>query len=147
MTGATTASSFTARLALILLVVAGAVLGAASVDAAALSAPVAGRQSYAYDLVVHSAPTMLSSASPTVTGDASRRVGAMSSDGGLASPVASVVAAETEAAAINGETAATRFGRLMHQTYDYGPGFEREFTLESGGRVDAINFETERSSS
>jgi RHS repeat-associated protein len=52
-------------------------------------------------------------------------------------------AAETaETAAVNGETAATAYGRLMHQTFDYGPGFEREFTLRAGGRVDAINFDT-----
>lgn len=30
----------------------------------------------------------------------------------------------------------------MHKTYDYGPGFEREFRLDSGRRVDGINFET-----
>lgn len=28
----------------------------------------------------------------------------------------------------------------MHKTWDYGPGFEREFTLPSGKRVDGINF-------
>ncbi|GAB3264633.1 DNRLRE domain-containing protein [Nocardioides dilutus] len=47
-----------------------------------------------------------------------------------------------EKVAINGETTATAYGRLMHQTFDYGPGFSREFTLRAGGRVDAINFET-----
>jgi Restriction endonuclease fold toxin 9 len=30
----------------------------------------------------------------------------------------------------------------MHATWDYGPGFRPDFTLEAGGRVDAINFET-----
>ena len=30
----------------------------------------------------------------------------------------------------------------MHSTWDYGPGFSREFTLKAGGRVDGINFET-----
>ena len=30
----------------------------------------------------------------------------------------------------------------MHQAWDYGPGFEKEFSLEAGGRVDAINSET-----
>lgn len=30
----------------------------------------------------------------------------------------------------------------MHQSYDYGPGFTREFTLKAGGRVDGINFDT-----
>lgn len=30
----------------------------------------------------------------------------------------------------------------MHKQRDYGPGFRKEFTLPSGRRVDAINFET-----
>lgn len=34
------------------------------------------------------------------------------------------------------------YGRKMHAAYDYGPGFEKEFTLPSGKRVDAINFKT-----
>jgi RHS repeat-associated protein len=55
--------------------------------------------------------------------------------------ISSATTAEAKAAA-NGETAATSYGRLMHQTWDYGPGFEREFTLASGRRVDAIDFET-----
>ena len=29
----------------------------------------------------------------------------------------------------------------MHKSWDYGKGFEKEFTLKGGGRVDAINFE------
>jgi hypothetical protein len=44
--------------------------------------------------------------------------------------------------AVNGETTATAYGRAMHATYDYGPGFEREFTLENGQRADAVNLET-----
>ena len=44
--------------------------------------------------------------------------------------------------AVNGETAATAYGKAMHASYDYGPGFEREFTLGSGRRVDALNMET-----
>ena len=42
----------------------------------------------------------------------------------------------------NGETAATAFGREMHANFNYGPGFQREFRLPSGKRVDAINFQT-----
>lgn len=30
----------------------------------------------------------------------------------------------------------------MHQTYDYGPGFRREFALDSGLRADAVNLQT-----
>lgn len=53
------------------------------------------------------------------------------------------VAANTaETVAINGEMAATAFGRQMHATWDYGPGFVPEFTLKAGGRVDGINFGT-----
>ena len=47
-----------------------------------------------------------------------------------------------EKVAVNGETTATRLGREMHASWDYGPGFTKEFTLRGGGRVDAINFET-----
>lgn len=39
-----------------------------------------------------------------------------------------------------GETAATAYGRIVHKVYEYGPGFEKEFTLENGQRVDAVNF-------
>lgn len=55
---------------------------------------------------------------------------------------AGVAAEGGTAAAVNGETAATALGRPTHAAWDYGPGFEKEFTLEAGGRVDAINFET-----
>ncbi|WP_353650324.1 RHS repeat-associated core domain-containing protein [Nakamurella sp. A5-74] len=44
--------------------------------------------------------------------------------------------------ATNGETSATAYGRMMHKAYDYGPGFEREVTLQNGLRADAVNFET-----
>jgi len=33
-------------------------------------------------------------------------------------------------------------GRQVHKDWNYGSGFEKEFTLPSGKRVDAINFET-----
>ncbi|ACR13961.1 Rhs family protein [Teredinibacter turnerae T7901] len=33
-------------------------------------------------------------------------------------------------------------GRQMHKDYDYGPGFEKEVTLPSGKRADAVNWET-----
>jgi RHS repeat-associated protein len=33
-------------------------------------------------------------------------------------------------------------GRQAHREYDYGPGFEREFTLPSGRRADAVNLQT-----
>ena len=52
------------------------------------------------------------------------------------------VAAEAETVAINGETAATAYGKAMHASWDYGPGFRSEFTLKAGGRVDGINFQT-----
>lgn len=32
----------------------------------------------------------------------------------------------------------------MHKTWDYGPGYQREFRPPSGQRVDAINFQTRR---
>lgn len=41
-----------------------------------------------------------------------------------------------------GESSAAAYGRAMHASYNYGPGFEKEFTLESGQRVDAVNFDT-----
>lgn len=53
------------------------------------------------------------------------------------------VAANTaETVAVNGETVAITFGRQMHATWDYGPGFSPEFTLKAGGRADGINFGT-----
>lgn len=30
----------------------------------------------------------------------------------------------------------------MHATWDYGPGFQREFRLPSGRQVDGINLQT-----
>lgn len=41
-----------------------------------------------------------------------------------------------------GESTAAARGRQAHQSWDYGPGFEREFRLPSGRRVDGINFQT-----
>ena len=58
------------------------------------------------------------------------------------SVLATGVAAKTVPKVVNGETTATAFGRLMHQTYDYGPGFRREFLLDSGRRADAVNIGT-----
>jgi Restriction endonuclease fold toxin 9 len=72
------------------------------------------------------------SASPTI--DARR-----TSTTKLAGSVATEAA---ERVAVNGETTATRLGREMHASWDYGPGFTKEFSLRGGGRVDAINFET-----
>jgi hypothetical protein len=40
-----------------------------------------------------------------------------------------------------GETAATSLGRHMHQTWDYGEGYEREFRRVPGIRPDAVNVE------
>ena len=42
----------------------------------------------------------------------------------------------------NGETSATKLGRDTHRAWDYGQGFEKEFTLPIGKRVDGINFES-----
>jgi len=56
--------------------------------------------------------------------------------------LAGKTASTAERAAVNGETAATRLGRDMHKAWNYGPGFVKEFTLPSGKRVDAINFDT-----
>lgn len=42
----------------------------------------------------------------------------------------------------SGETPYTVYGKAIHASYDYGPGFEREFTLANNERVDAVNFET-----
>jgi hypothetical protein len=52
------------------------------------------------------------------------------------------LAGTVERGVVNGETAATRLGRYMHKVWDYGPGFRKEFTLPSGRRVDALNFQT-----
>ncbi|TFC22107.1 hypothetical protein E3O55_19005 [Cryobacterium sp. MDB1-18-2] len=35
-------------------------------------------------------------------------------------------------------------GRETYAAWDSGPGFEKVFTLEADGRVDAINFETRK---
>jgi RHS repeat-associated protein len=59
----------------------------------------------------------------------------------LEAPAAAEGAGGVEAAATNGETAATAAGRAAHAAMDYGEGFQKEFTLPSGSRVDAINFE------
>jgi RHS repeat-associated protein len=61
---------------------------------------------------------------------------------GAISRLAGRTAATAERAAVNGETAATRLGRDVHKAWDYGAGFEKEFRLPSGKRVDAINFDT-----
>lgn len=37
---------------------------------------------------------------------------------------------------------AAAIGRQKHKEHDYGPGFEKEVTLPSGKRVDALNWET-----
>ncbi len=39
----------------------------------------------------------------------------------------------------NGETAATARGRLAHEQYDPGAGYDTEVTLPSGRRADAVN--------
>ncbi|MFY0572758.1 hypothetical protein ACN28E_54260 [Archangium lansingense] len=41
-----------------------------------------------------------------------------------------------------GETAATKRGREAHIQWDPGPGFEKEVTLPSGKRADAVNIES-----
>lgn len=52
------------------------------------------------------------------------------------------VAANTaEKVAVNGETTATKLGRDMHASWDYGPGYTKEFPLRAGGRVDGLNME------
>lgn len=38
--------------------------------------------------------------------------------------------------------AATAYGRAIHKAYNYGPGFEKEFTLANGRRADAVNLAT-----
>jgi hypothetical protein len=43
-----------------------------------------------------------------------------------------------------GESAATKRGREMHKEWDPGEGFTKEFTLPSGKRADAVNFETKQ---
>jgi hypothetical protein len=67
-------------------------------------------------------------------------------DEALGRGLGSVLSDETGAVrlGVNGETAQTTYGRLMHSTWDCGPGFHKEFALEAGGRVDSINFETAR---
>jgi len=52
------------------------------------------------------------------------------------------VAQEAPATVRGGESAAARYGREMHRTFDFGPGFRREFTLPSGRRADAVNLRT-----
>src|SRR5260370_26265099 len=41
----------------------------------------------------------------------------------------------------SGETSAARYGRLMHDSMDYGEGFVTELKLDNGMKVDAVNFE------
>jgi hypothetical protein len=38
-----------------------------------------------------------------------------------------------------GESSAAAYGCEIHAACDYGPGFEKEFKLESGQRADAVN--------
>jgi hypothetical protein len=38
-----------------------------------------------------------------------------------------------------GENAAAQYGRMMHDTYDYGQGYEKEVKLPNGQRADAVN--------
>jgi hypothetical protein len=45
-------------------------------------------------------------------------------------------------AAKSGETAATKAGRQAHKDWQPGEGFEKEVTLPSGKRADAVNFQT-----
>jgi hypothetical protein len=42
---------------------------------------------------------------------------------------------------MGGETEATKRGREAHLQWDPGPGFEKEVTLPSGKRADAVNYE------
>jgi RHS repeat-associated protein len=51
-----------------------------------------------------------------------------------------VQALETAAERVSGETAHTIRGRQAHQAWDPGPGFEKEVTLPSGLRADAVNW-------
>lgn len=67
-----------------------------------------------------------------------RRPGSVLSPPGVAVGCC-VAAREAPAIVRGGETAATRYGREIHKTFDYGPGFRREFTLPSGRRADAVN--------
>jgi len=60
---------------------------------------------------------------------------------GITKGLATEGAGGLEAAAVNGETAATAAGRAAHTAMNYGEGFQKEFTLPSGSRVDAVNFE------
>jgi Restriction endonuclease fold toxin 9 len=41
-----------------------------------------------------------------------------------------------------GDSPAAARGRQAHAEANYGPGFQKEFTLPSGRRVDGINFDT-----
>ncbi|MBL9179823.1 MAG: hypothetical protein JNM65_17315 [Verrucomicrobiaceae bacterium] len=47
-------------------------------------------------------------------------------------------------AAKSGETAATKAGRQAHKDWEPGEGFEKEVTLPSGKRADAVNLETKQ---
>jgi hypothetical protein len=66
----------------------------------------------------------------------------------IASPGAAeeeaLIAAEEGAVAVRGgESAAAAYGREVHATYDYGPGFVKEFRgLPSRARPDAVNLKT-----
>lgn len=83
-------------------------------------------------------PWTLIDRSSVVIGTRARAAAGNSSPSGTGG----VAAEGGRAAAVNGETAATALGRSMHKSWNYGPGFEKEFTLKAGGRIDAINFET-----
>lgn len=45
-----------------------------------------------------------------------------------------------------GESSAAAYGRMMHQKWNPGPGWEKEYRLPSGRRIDAINWQTRRDS-
>jgi len=89
----------------------------------------------------------LGSATPELGAAAAARAAAKAAAGDAAAATERRAAEKAvediaEKAAVNGETTATKLGRQMHASWDYGPGFQKEFTLRAGGRVDAINFDT-----
>lgn len=48
--------------------------------------------------------------------------------------------ATTKRAVKSGETDATKAGRAAHKNYNPGPSYQKEVTLPSGRRADAVDF-------
>jgi hypothetical protein len=57
------------------------------------------------------------------------------------SPLFAVLGAGATLVIVGGDNPAAAQGRAIHAAFDYGPGFDKEVTLPSGQRVDAVSWD------